>query len=396
MPLSTLLIAASLGIMDTPKSFADDVRFLSKYKSTIVLRQGNAAVAVVADYQGRVMTSTVDAAKGVGNGWINYEHIASGKLVPHMNAFGGEERFWLGPEGGQFSVFFKGGDPFNLEHWQTPPLIDTVSYPVASKSASQVTFKKSASLQNYWGTTFNMDITRKVQMLNSSAVTKALGFAPGSGVKVAAYETVNTLKNTGSDAWKKDTGLLSIWILAMLKHSSTTTVVVPYNAGDESTMGPIVNDTYFGKVPDDRISVSDKAVYFKADGQFRSKIGLNPHRSKGVIGSYDPVRGMLTVAQYTQKKGVTDYVNSMWELQADPYGGDVVNSYNDGPPAPGKKPLGPFYEIESSSAAAALQPGGSITHVHRTMHFIGSKADLDKIARKTLGVGCDEIANGLK
>lgn len=395
MPLSTLIIAASLGIMDKPKTFADDVRFLSKHKNTIVLRQGKAAVAVVPAYQGRVMTSTVDASSGVGNGWINYEHIASGKLVPHMNAFGGEERFWMGPEGGQFSIFFKGGDPFNLDHWQTPPLIDTENYPVASKSSSQVTFKKHASITNYWGTTFNLDITRKVEMLDSKAVSKALGFTP-SGVKVAAYQTVNTLTNTGSAAWKKDTGLLSVWILAMLKHSPTTNVVVPYNSGDEATMGPIVNDTYFGKVPAERLKIAPKAIYFRADGQYRSKIGLNPHRSKGVIGSYDPVSGLLTVAQYTQKPGVTDYVNSMWEMQDKPFGGDVVNSYNDGPPAPGKKPLGPFYEIESSSAAAALAPGGSITHVHRTMHFIGSKSDLDKISRKIFGVSVDEIANAFK
>ena len=26
----------------------------------------------------------------------------------------------------------------------------------------------------------------------------------------------------------------------------------------------------------------------------------------------------------------------MWETQKDPYGGDVVNSYNDGPTEPGK------------------------------------------------------------
>ena len=32
-----------------------------------------------------------------------------------MNGFGGEDRFWLGPEGGQFSIFFKKDDPFDLE-----------------------------------------------------------------------------------------------------------------------------------------------------------------------------------------------------------------------------------------------------------------------------------------
>ena len=37
-----------------------------------------------------------------------------------MNVFGGEDRFWLGPEGGQFALYFKPGDPFDLDHWQVP------------------------------------------------------------------------------------------------------------------------------------------------------------------------------------------------------------------------------------------------------------------------------------
>ena len=37
----------------------------------------------------------------------------------------GEDRFWLGPEGGQFALFFKKGDPFDLDHWQTPAMMDT-------------------------------------------------------------------------------------------------------------------------------------------------------------------------------------------------------------------------------------------------------------------------------
>jgi hypothetical protein len=71
--------------------------------------------------------------------------------------------------------------------------------------------------------------------------------------------------------------------------------------------------------------------------------------------------------------------------------GDVVNSYNDGPPEPGQKPLGPFYELETSSPAAALKPGETLVHTHRTMHFVGDSAALDKIARKMLGTGLDAI-----
>jgi hypothetical protein len=69
----------------------------------------------------------------------------------------------------------------------------------------------------------------------------------------------------------------------------------------------------------------------------------------------------------------------------------VVNSYNDGPPEPGKKPLGPFYELETSSPAAALQPGDALVHTHRTMHFVGDRAELDRIARKVLGTGLAAI-----
>lgn len=90
-----------------------------------------------------------------------------------------------------------------------------------------------------------------------------------------------------------------------------------------------------------------------------------------------------------------DYVNSMWEIQENPYDGDVVNSYNDGPPEPGKKPLGPFYELETSSPAAALAPGESITHVHRTSHIVAAPDDLEDIARRFFGVGLEEIASAL-
>ena len=86
-------------------------------------------------------------------------------------------------------------------------------------------------------------------------------------------------------------------------------------------------------------------------------------------------------------------MNSLWEQQREPYRGDANNSYNDGAPTPGAKPLGPFYELESSSPAAALAPGESAEHVHRTLHFVGAPEDLDAIARASLGVGIADITS---
>jgi hypothetical protein len=177
----------------------------------------------------------------------------------------------------------------------------------------------------------------------------------------------------------------------MFKHSPATTIVVPFRAGPVTELGPVVNDAYFGKVPADRLRVNGNVIYFKGDGQYRSKIGLSPLRAAAVAGSYDGRLGALTVVQYTQPEGATDYVNSMWEIQDEPYGGDVVNSYNDGPPEPGASPLGPFYELETSSPAAALAPGAAITHRHRTFHLAGDPDALDPIARRIFGVGIDQI-----
>jgi hypothetical protein len=105
---------------------------------------------------------------------------------------------------------------------------------------------------------------------------------------------------------------------------------------------------------------------------------------------------VLTVVQYNKPAGVADYVNSMWQIQDQPYRGDVVNSYNDGPTSPGGKPLGPFYELETSSPAAVLAPGESILHTHRTYHFAGSAVQLDPIAQATLGVTIAQIRAALR
>lgn len=107
------------------------------------------------------------------------------------------------------------------------------------------------------------------------------------------------------------------------------------------------------------------------------------------MGSYDAVNRVLTIAQFTLPKGAEDYVNSLWEIQDDPFSGDAVNAYNDGP-IEGKQ-MGQFYELESSSPAAALGTGETMHHLHRTIHLKGDKSNLDKIAMKLLGFGVDAI-----
>jgi len=374
-------------------TFKNDLEFLKKFKSVIVLSDetGRAQAALVADWQGRVVTSTADGPDGLSFGWINRELIASGRHDEHINVFGGEDRFWLGPEGGQFSIFFEAGDPFDLEHWYVPSAIDWNPFQVVLAEKARAVFRQDLALKNYSGTEFKLEAVREVRLLTREKVQEHLGLGLGPDVKQTAFETVNTIRNTGPLEWKKETGLLSVWILGMFNPSPATTVVVPFQAGPESELGPVVNDAYFGKAPADRLAVAAGAVFFKGDGLLRSKIGISPRRAKPVLGSYDAQHKVLTLVQLTFSPGVADYVNSMWQIQDNPYGGDVVNSYNDGPAEPGAKPLGPFYELETSSPAAALKPGETVTHLHRTIHLQGSEGALDKLARATLGVSLADI-----
>jgi len=374
-------------------TFGNDLKFLKKHTDVVVLSDetGDGRVAVLPKMQGRVMTSTAGGTGGLSFGWINRELVASGEFVEHMNTFGGEDRFWIGPEGGQFSVFFKNGVPFDLEHWFTPAPVDTEPFELISKTKNLAILKKDMQLENYSRTVFNLRVDREVRVLARDEAVTVLGITPAKTVKMVAFESTNKVTNTGEKAWEKETGLLSIWILGMFNPSPATTITIPFKAGPENRLGAAVNDAYFGKVPADRLVVKDGVLFFSGDGQYRSKIGLSPQRAKPILGSYDAVNKVLTIVQYSKPRGAMNYVNSMWELQDEPYKGDTVNSYNDGPPEPGAKPLGPFYELETSSPAAALKPGGAISHVHRTFHFQGSEANLNTIATATLGVTIEEI-----
>jgi len=373
--------------------FQSDLAFLNQHTKVVVLASGAAQVAVAPAYQGRVMTSTTGGSDSPSFGWLGRAAISSGQRQPHMNVFGGEDRFWLGPEGGQYSVYFKKGDPFDLDHWQVPEAFDWGGWDITSQSQTSVTFRKRMTLVNYSSTSFDITVERTVRMLSPSEAVALLGEAPGNGVQTVAFESSNTVTNAGSSAWTPKSGLVSIWILGQLTPSPSTTIAIPYNG---SASGPIMNDSYFGKVPADRLIVKPPMIYFRGDGQYRSKIGLPPSRALPLAGSYDAAGQVLTLVQYTRPADAINYVNSMWEIQREPYKGDVINSYNDGPPAPGKAPLGPFYELETSSPALSLAPGEHYTHIHRTFHIVGPDAAINRIAKATLKVGISDLAGAFK
>lgn len=371
-------------------TFGYDREFLSNQSGTILLQNGDAQVLLSTAYQGRVMTSTTGGDAGYSNGWLNYELIESRKFAEHISVFGGEDRFWLGPEGGQFSIYFQPKTEFTFENWYVPKEIDQESFDLVNHSSSKAHFQKDIQLLNYSGHTFQLKVDRTIQLLDDKTIEARLGFKPSERVKSVAFESINSIKNTGETTWNSTSGMLSVWILGMFNPSESTTIILPFKEGPESEFGPIVNDTYFGKIPEDRLVVRPGILFFKGDGKLRSKLGISPQRALPFSGSYDAKNKVLTLVSYSLPAGAERYVNSMWEIQDEPFKGDAVNSYNDGPLDDGSQ-MGPFYELESSSPAADLAPNDSLTHIHSTYHFEGNEGDLSSICEQILGVSLKEV-----
>ncbi len=378
---------------DSIGSYTYDLAFFRKHNiKTVELKDSvsNASVLIVPDYQGRVMTSSAKGEMGSSFGWINYTLIASGKKSNQFNPYGGEERIWLGPEGGPYSVYFKKGSDQVFANWVVPKELDTEPFDIVSQTETSIAFHKVITLNNASGTIMHAGIDRKIKLLKHEEVERSLNMKLDSSLSYVAYESENTLTNTGKSDWNSKSGFLSIWMLAMFNPSEKGVVFIPFKNGNANELGKIVTDDYFGKVPADRLLVKDKTLFFKTDGKHRSKIGISPSRALPMCGSYDPLNHSLTLLWYSLPEKTSKYVNSKWGNQDDPLNGDVVNSYNDGPVADGSI-MGPFYEIESSSPAALLLSGEKITHVQRIFHLTGDEAKLSAITEKLFNISVTEI-----
>lgn len=278
--------------------------------------------------------------------------------------------------------FFKKGDPFDVEHWQTPACIDTEAFEILRKDAGSIVFSQNVMLENYSGSEFIFSVYREVRLFSKNDICENLAIELPSSIKSVAYQSDNRIKNIGENEWTRESGTISIWMLGMLNPSPEVTVVIHYKKGD---YGKIVNSDYFGEVPENRLKITEDAICFKADGKYRSKIGVSPARVLPRIGSYDAKNKILTILDCTIDESATEYVNSAWEIQEKPFAGDVINSYNDGPMPDGSQ-LGPFYELESSSKAGFLKPDEELKHLQTTFHFEGNEDELCLVSEKLLGV----------
>lgn len=369
-------------------SFGYDLKFLRDKDSGLVLLQTNdsaAQIIVSPKYQAKVFTSTATGLDGSSFGWVNYKAF-EGPADTHMNAYGGEDRLWLGPEGGRYSLFFNPGVKMEFEQWHTPPAIDTEAWNKETQTGQSVHMSKTATLLNYAGTTLSMRLERTVEILPEKTVVEILGLGAIPGVNQVGFSTTNAIINVGEAPWDTTTGMPCLWSLDMFNPSQQCIIVIPFNT---DASGKVATTDYFGPIASDRIRIKDGVLYFKADGKSRGKLGLPPGRAKDVAGSYDALSKVLTIIKYDVVPS-GKYLNQEWHPDRPVFSGDAMNAYNDGPLDDGTQ-MGPFYELESVSPAAFLKPGEKLTHHHLVFHFSGDLQSLDTIATRLLGVSLKTI-----
>ena len=382
------------------KTFGEDLEFLKQHLETIVLRNTEgAAVAVVPEYQGRTMISTHGGDQGSSYGYINYGSVESDVIDPQLNLYGGEDRLWVSPEGGQNSIFFDPGVEMSFENWRTPAELDSEAFAVQTQTDNSVSMTKDALFTNWSGTKFKVQIDRTVVLLDSATASQKLG-TDFSKVKIVAHESHNTLINRGTDAWNPETGLIGLWMICMSKPGAKATLFVPFksDAQESLTDADIVTANYFGDLDDTRLKIDrdNRMVYFLGDGHLRSKLGINFERVRNIMGSWDEERQVLSVVNFNlpESAPANGYNNNLWEIQDTPYAGDVINCYNDGINDSGSGMVeGGFYEMETISPALALAPGEGYTHIQRTLRMEGDRAELSAVTESLFGVGLDQIAS---
>jgi hypothetical protein len=378
-------------------TFGYDLNFLSAKDVKLVALSGNegrSQIIVSPGYQAKVFTSTAEGLSGQSLGFVNYRVLDSDAIDEHMNGYGGENRFWLGPEGGKYSVYFGPGKEQVYDNWHTPKPIDIESWDVVSANTKKASFKKEMQVTNYLGNTLKLRADRDISLIETSEIQSGLGIEISSAIRTVAYATENRIINLNDFEWTEETGAICIWILDMFIPSPVAVTMIPFNEGDEAELGKIVTSDYFGEIPPDRLKVKDHVIYLKTDGKYRSKLGLNGKRTKGIAGNYDPASERLTVTTYEVDKDAV-YLNQEWDPAKDPLRGDAMNAYNDGPLEDGSI-MGPFLELESVSPATFLKPMTSLSHKHTVYHFIGDEQDLNPITEKLFGVSIDVIKNIFK
>ena len=196
-------------------SYGEARAFLAKHTELIELKnESGGRVAVAPEWQGRVMTSTCAGESGPSFGFVNRDYIEAGKYDPRFNNCGAEDRMWLCPEGGPFSLWFKPGVEQVMKNWYTPPALTKGRGRSSPKRRGRSRHDGAHEVPKRLGHGLRHRRDRNVRLLGTEDFRQLFGATTAATLarpdaKMVAYETVNQITNRGP-AFSKTKGLISI------------------------------------------------------------------------------------------------------------------------------------------------------------------------------------------
>ncbi len=346
-------------------------------------------VLVCPELSGRVMGTTRSGPNGVFGGFIDAKAFKEG-ITDIWDNWGGEERYWLGPEGGQYGLMF-GGRKSCFENYTVQDGINNQPFKTleVSRLANSISMRSQMVLKNGMGTVFHAEVTRRITVLD--ACPYSLG--QGDQVDFVGFQSESRLTNVGDRPMTRETGVLAHWHLGQFPVDDHIIAVIPFRP--ILSPDPPVREDYFkdfvigGVMPPNRYKILTASVLFKADGRVRTKIGQNRSRAMGLLGSYNLATDEIVMMDYDLYPNY-EYAASYWYDLPDPYNGDCISFSAEGPDREGG-PKGRCYELESLSPALFLQPGQSFDWRTRTLHMTGPRVVMAAILSRHLSTGISSL-----
>jgi hypothetical protein len=362
------------------RMYTQDVeRLRSQHGTVIELQAGNRRVAVVPGQLGAVADWTNDGDHGLSLAYVSQQ----------SDILGGEH-LWLGPEGGSCSVFFAPGQEQNRSNWRPP--FTPAAMKFTTSRGKLITMSSEMTVTSCRGVPFECGITRAVEILDPPQAGRDFGLKSlRADVGAVAWQITNTLENRDQRAWSLETGgLICLWDLVQLPQSGRCVSIAPFRDGPENELGPLPTRDYFDPLSDEEaVIVSEKnCMVLRNRGGRRGKRGVSGRRSRGVMGSYDALAGVLTLIRVTEETagGEPSWLNNHWG-SGEAFGGDALQFYTD----PNPTGATGLFELEGFGQAALLAHGEKISLNLELLQVLGSQQELSDCAGQVFGLALKEI-----
>lgn len=330
---------------------------------------------------GRVLTSVF--RDGTEAAWLDRRAIAAGYGTPaRFHNFGGQDRIWLGPEGGPFGYFFAPGAKCEPDAWRAPRLIDRGSWRLLTRDRLGARMRLEGTIVDASGGRMRVRIVRDVRALGRADVEERLGARLPRSVESAGSESSQVLTRLSAAPLPPRPALPQLWVLGQFPCGPRAVVFAPLRAGARSAVKPF-EDRYFGPPGPRRILYTagdggPPCVLFRADGRLRSKFGVPVRHSSGIAGAFDPQRELLTIVRFDVHPAAP-YGSFLWSPRArELRGGDVFQSYNSGD--------GTCFELESVAPASPEAGSKARAHRHATLFLRGNPRVLRNFLRERLRI----------